>query len=120
MDKLLRFNPEPFEDPTEPQGEYDREVEFAEDETEEEIGWRGARGRAFPSRSRRGGISPFLRQPAVSVSAPAGSRLPGRGTGRFRPPVRVPPHLGRPIIRPSWLPFIPPSWPLFPILEPLQ
>src|SRR5262245_950787 len=103
MNNLLRFNPEPFEDPIEPQGEHDREVEFAEDETEEEIGRRGPRGRTLPS--RRGGISPFLRQPAVSVSVPAGSMLPGIGTGRFKPPVKVPPHFGRPIIRPPRLPF---------------
>jgi hypothetical protein len=56
----------------------------------------------------------------VSVSAPAGSMLPGIGTGRFKPPVKVPPYPGRPIIRPPWLPFIPPGWPVFPILEPPQ
>ena len=118
MHKLLRFNPEPFEDPAAPQGEHDREVEFAEYETEEEIGRRGPRGRAFSS--RRGGISPSLRQKAVPVSAPAGSMLPGIGTGRFKPPVTVPPHLGRPIIRLPWLPFTPPAWPVFPTPEPPQ
>src|SRR5262245_17525803 len=112
MDKLLRFNPEPFEDPIEPQGEHDREVEFAEDKTAEEISRRRARGRPFPS--PRGGIPPSLRQRAMSVSAPARSTLPGIGTGRFRPPVKVPPYLGRPILPLPWVPFIPPGWPGFP------
>ena len=116
MNKLLRFTPEPFEDPTEPQGEHGREVEFADEEMEEEIGRRGSRGRAFPS--RRGGIPPSLRRPAVPISAPAGSMLPGIRTGRFKPLGKVPPYLGRPIIRLPWLPFLPPAWPIFPIPEP--
>ena len=94
MNKLLRFNPEPFEDPTEPQGEHDREVEFAEDEMEEERGRGGSRGRAFPSQ---------------------------RGTRRFQPPRKgPPPRRRRPIVRPPRLPFIPPAWPVFPPPEPPQ
>jgi len=52
MHKLLSFNPEPFEDPAEPQGEPEREVEFAEYETEEELGRRRPRARA-PCPTRR-------------------------------------------------------------------
>ena len=67
MNKLLRFNPEPFEDLAELQGEYDHEVEFAEDEMEEERGRRRPRERVFPS--RRGGIPrkvpPRLRRPII-------------------------------------------------------
>ena len=100
MNKLLSFNPEPFEDPTEPQGEPDREVEFAEDEMEEERGRRGSRGRAFPSRQggrpRRGGRRPIIRLPwspfipsawpVYPIYEPLQDAPPGRDAYRIEPP----------------------------------
>jgi peptidoglycan hydrolase-like protein with peptidoglycan-binding domain len=118
MNKLLRFNPEPFEDFAEPQGEYDCEVAFAADEMEEERGRRGPRGGTFSS--RRGGIPRAGRQRAGRASASTGSMLPGIGARRFEPPRKGPSRHRRPIIRPPWLPFIPPAWPGFPTPEPPQ
>ena len=67
MHKLLSFNPEPFEDPAEPQGEPEREVEFGAYETEEELDRRRPRARSVPSQ-RGGGGRPSVRQKATRVS----------------------------------------------------
>ena len=93
MNKLLRFNPEPFEDLAELQGEYDREVEFAEDEMEEERGRRRPRGRAFPS--RRGGIPRkvprVVGDPSSVLLGCRSYRRSGRYSPTPEPPQDVPP-----------------------------
>ncbi len=95
MPNLLRFNPEPFEDPTAPAGEYDHAGACTGDALEDE----------------RGGRRPRVRP------APRGGRRP---SGRRKPPVQVPRFPRRPTTRLPFVPFLPPAWPIFPTPEPPQ
>ena len=105
MNRLLRYNPEPFEDPTTPEGESDHEGEVAEYETEEERSRYRLRARALPSRGgrlRRGGSQPIIRLPLLPfiptawpiypISEPLQDVPPRRDAYRDEPPGGEPPE----------------------------
>ncbi len=116
MNKLLTYNPEPFTDLDPEADAYEIDAMAGEWETEdaEEEGGK-------PGRSRMPRMSPrrLAKKPAFRPSA-QGRKTTPRVKPLGQPPKVVPRPWSIPALRPTPIPFVPPSWGLRPDLEPAE